>query len=135
MTAPSFLSLMVVLILGYLAVLAYTGATNPDEIAGGTNQNFGTNLGHLRSAHQHGPVPFEMSETAMADIASRLGPPGPISLNAIGGEKSKKAVALLANFLGNKGFTITISWIGVLAPPLDQPIELRANGVYVDASK
>lgn len=98
---------------------------------GDTNQNFGANLGHIGSVHQHGPVPFEMTEALMTDVANQLGEAHPISVYAVGGKKSQQAVALLAAFLRSKGFAIEMNSIGILSPPLDQPIELRAGGVYV----
>ena len=100
------------------------------------------NQSHSGSGHNivaetvhFGPTPFQMTEAVMADVANQLGTPRPITFYAVGGEKSQQAVELLAAHLATRGFTFEINWIGVLGPPLDRPIELRASSVYVDASK
>ena len=98
------------------------------------NSGSGVAIGRVENLNL-GPAKFEMSFAVMADIAQKLGKPRSISLFAVGGGASQAAVDSLGNFLGGKGFSVTVNWIGTLSPPLDRPVELRKDGLYIDASK
>ena len=99
-----------------------------------TNSGSGVSIGRVDTLNL-GPAKFEMSAALMSDVAEKLGKPRPISLFAVGGQASQKAVQALGDFLSGHGFTVTVNWIGALSPPLDQPIELRNEELYIDAGK
>jgi hypothetical protein len=98
--------------------------------------NHGINNGHIGPVNNNfGKMPFDMSEGTMADIANRLGVPHALTVQWVGGERSKAAALQLGSYLKERGFQITYGEIGVLVPALEHPIELRSDGVYVDVSR
>lgn len=80
-----------------------------------------------------GRLQFEMSDAMMADIASRLSGQRSVNLFAVGSAKSLAAVQRLSAFLSARGIAVTLNIIGVLSPPLADPVELRPDGIYVNA--
>lgn len=100
-------------------------------------KNTGTVHGNMGpTTNIYGKPQFEMTDAVMEDARQKLGSPRPISMAWVGSEKSHQDGAKLAVFLTKNGFSINeISGIGVLAPPLSTPIELRGSTVYVDSDK
>jgi hypothetical protein len=77
-----------------------------------------------------------MTDQVMAEIVRQLGTPRELMVNWVGGMRSKAAAERLSTYLTTKGFVIKDGGgVGMLSPPLEQPVELRPDGLWVDASK
>lgn len=58
---------------------------------------------------------------------------GQVQLFAVGSSRSQGAVSQLAGFLNERGIGTSLSFVGMLVPPLSNAVEFRGDGVYVNA--
>ena len=91
--------------------------------------------GHIINAHSvaFGKQLFEMTDALMTEIARKVAVHDLVKLTAVGSSRSYEAVVRLSSYLQGLGKQVSISMIGVMAPPLSQPVEIRGNEVYVNA--
>lgn len=83
-----------------------------------------------------GKPTFNMSTAAMEQVAAQLGERREILVDGVGTNASREAAWKLADFLNSRGFLATKGGgVGILFPPLDRPIELRPEALYVDVTK
>jgi hypothetical protein len=72
----------------------------------------------------------------MNDVLRQLGKPRSLTVNIVGSKKSQDAAVKLGEFLKLRGFDVSYGVLtAMLVPPLEQPIELRSDGLWVDTSK
>lgn len=91
--------------------------------------------GHIINAHSvaFGKQPFQMTEAVMAEIARKVADHDLIGLTVVGSSRSYEAVTHLSSYLQGLGKRVSISTIGVMAPPMSQAVEISGNEVYVNA--
>jgi hypothetical protein len=97
------------------------------------------NQSHSGSGHNiinFGRQRLEMTEDAMQTIVRQIGEPRTLQLWAIGAERSAHAVTKLASYLQNSGFNIRgINRADIMGPPLNGPVELRGDDLFVDVDR
>lgn len=110
----------------------------PEDIKmGDTYQNNGTVHGNMGpTTNIYGKQPFQMTQTVLAEVLSKIGEPRAIGMHWVGSQQSFSDSEVLATYLEQKGFTVERKGgIGMLVPPLSKPIELRGSDLFVDSDR